>query len=52
MVADAAMGLTFHHAYGALRNRMIALLALSLAWSDRLSLQKVVDGNGQSTDEG
>ena len=51
-VSDAEKSLAFHQTYGALRNRMIAFLALPLASLDRLSLQKAVDAIGQSTDKG
>ena len=51
-VSDAEKSLVFHQTYGALRNRMIAFLALPLASLDRLSLQKAVDTIGQSTDKG
>ena len=50
--SDAEKSLVFHQTYGALRNRMIAFLALPLASLDRLSLQKAVDAIGQSTDKG
>ena len=50
--SDAEKSLVFHQTYGALRNRMIAFLALPLASLDRLSLQKAVDTIGQSTDKG
>lgn len=49
--SDAEKSLAFHQAYGALRNRLIAFTSLPLASLDRLSLQKAVDGIGQTNEE-
>ena len=40
---DAEKALAFQHAYGALRNRIIAFAALSFDALDRVSLQRAVD---------
>ncbi|MDE9450476.1 helix-turn-helix domain-containing protein [Aliiroseovarius sp. Z3] len=45
--SSAEKSLAFQHAYGALRNRIIAFAALPFASLDRISLQKVVDEIGQ-----
>jgi len=41
--SDAQKSLAFQHAYGALRNRILAFTALPLETLDRISLQKAVD---------
>ncbi|GGB31111.1 arsenate reductase/protein-tyrosine-phosphatase family protein [Allosediminivita pacifica] len=40
---EAQKGLAFQHAYGVLRNRILAFAALPLETLDRISLQKAVD---------
>jgi arsenate reductase len=49
--SDAEKSLAFQHAYGALRNRILAFAALPLASLDRISLQRAVDDIGR-TDAG
>ncbi|MEM9785179.1 MAG: helix-turn-helix domain-containing protein [Pseudomonadota bacterium] len=44
---DAEKNLAFHHAYGALRNRIMAFAALPFDTLDRISLQRAVDEIGQ-----
>jgi arsenate reductase len=44
---DAEKSLAFQHAYGALRNRIIAFTALPFDSLDRISLQKAVDDIGR-----
>ena len=44
---DAEKHLAFHQAYGALHNRISALVALPMASLDQISLQKAVDNLGQ-----
>lgn len=46
--SDAEKSLAFHHAYGALRNRIIAFAALPISSLDRVSLQSAVDAIGQT----
>lgn len=43
----AERALAFHHAYGALRNRIATFTALPLATLDRMSLQRAVDDLGR-----
>ena len=45
---DAQKSLAFQHAYGALRNRILAFTALPIASLDRISLQKAVDDIGRT----
>ncbi len=45
---DAERSLAFQHAYGALRNRITAFTALSLASLDRIALQEAVDDIGRT----
>lgn len=45
---DAQKSLAFQHAYGALRNRIVAFTALPVASLDRISLQKAVDDIGRA----
>ncbi len=45
---DAEKRLAFQHAYGALRNRIVAFTALPFASLDRISLQKAVDDIGRT----
>ncbi|WP_025045555.1 helix-turn-helix domain-containing protein [Sulfitobacter geojensis] len=49
---DAERNLAFHQTYGALRNRMTGFTALPIESLDRISLQRAVDGIGQSNGEG
>ncbi|MEO1733731.1 MAG: arsenate reductase ArsC, partial [Pseudomonadota bacterium] len=44
--SDAEKRLAFQHAYGALRNRIIAFASLPIATLDRVSLQSAVDRIG------
>ena len=44
----AQKSLAFQHAYGALRNRIVAFTALPVASLDRISLQKAVDDIGRA----
>ncbi len=44
---DAEKSLAFQHAYGALRNRILAFTALPIASLDRISLQRAVDRIGE-----
>ncbi|NNE54092.1 MAG: helix-turn-helix domain-containing protein [Sulfitobacter sp.] len=46
--SDAEKSLAFQHAYGALRNRIIAFAALPFSSLDRISLQRAVDAIGQT----
>lgn len=48
---DAQKALAFQHAYGALRNRILAFTALPLEQLDRLSLQGAVDTIGRTNAE-
>lgn len=47
--SEAEKSLAFQHAYGALRNRIIAFAALPIETLDRISLQHAVDEIGQTT---
>ncbi len=49
--SDAEKSLAFQQTYGALRNRLIAFTALPLKSLDQMSLQKAVDGIGQTHEE-
>lgn len=46
--SDAEKSLAFQHAYGALRNRILAFVALPIQSLDRISLQKAVDDIGRA----
>ncbi|WP_135502627.1 helix-turn-helix domain-containing protein [Roseovarius aestuariivivens] len=48
---DAEKSLAFQHAYGALRNRILAFTALPLDTLDRVSLQAAVDDIARNTKE-
>lgn len=45
---DAQKSLAFQHAYGALRNRIAAFVALPISSLDRISLQRAVDDIGRT----
>ena len=45
---DAEKRLAFQHAYGALRNRILAFAALPIASLDRVALQRQVDDIARS----
>lgn len=45
---EAEKMLAFQHAYGALRNRIMAFTALPIASLDRISLQRAVDDIGRA----
>ena len=49
--SDAERSLAFQAAYGALRNRISAFIALPMNTLDRISLQKAVDDIGEMTEE-
>ena len=48
--SDAEKSLAFQHAYGALRNRILAFAALPIAQLGRVSLQQAVDDIALNTD--